>query len=173
MPDCSQRVPRRFRVRMAMWSRENDYAAFSHIYRDMDYITRIRRSGRDANPFFVSMGIEVVSFESSRAVLRMPVRPDMMNGEQYLQGGLYTALADEAIVLALYSGLAEGESVATISESTSFLAGVRTGVVIAEGRVVRKGRRVAFGESDLTIEGDGRLLSRTSAAYAIRGTAPG
>ncbi|MDD1718166.1 MAG: PaaI family thioesterase, partial [Methanoregulaceae archaeon] len=111
----------------------------------MDYITRIRRNGRNANPFFVAMGIEVVSFENGRAVLRMPVRPDMMNGEQYLQGGLYTALADEAIVLALYSGLAEGETVATISESTSFLAGVRTGIVIAEGRIVRKGRRVAFG----------------------------
>jgi uncharacterized protein (TIGR00369 family) len=151
----------------------NDYAAFSPIYRDMDYITRIRRNGRNANPFFVSMGIEVVSFENGRAVLRMPVRPDMMNGEQYLQGGLYTALADEAIVLALYSGLAEGESVATISESTSFLAGVQTGVVIAEGRIVRKGRRVAFGEGDLTMEDDGRLLSRTSAAYAIKGRTQG
>ncbi len=134
----------------------------------MDYIARIRKSGREANPFFVAMGIEVVSFGKDRAVLRMPIRPDMVNGEQYLQGGLYTALADEAIVLAIYSELASGETLATISESTSFLSGIRTGVVIAEGRIVRKGRRIAFGEGDLTLEEDGRLLSRTSAAYAIR-----
>ncbi len=138
----------------------------------MDYIARIRKSGREANPFFMAMGIEVVSFGKDRAMLRMPVRPDMVNGEGYLQGGLYTALADEAIVLAIYSELASGETVATISESTSFLSGVRTGVVVAEGRVVRKGRRVAFGEGDLTLEEDGRLLSRTSAAYAIRAAPP-
>ncbi len=138
----------------------------------MDYLSRIRRIGRDANPFFVSMGIDVVSFGNGRAVLRMPVRPEMLNGEHYLQGGLYTALADEAIALAVYSQLAGGETISTISESTSFLAGARTGVVIAEGRVVKKGRRVVFGESDLSMEEDGRLLSRTTAAYAIKGKSP-
>ncbi len=134
----------------------------------MDYMARVKESGRDANPFFVSMGIEIASFGSGRALLRMPVRPDMMNGEQFLQGGLYTALADEAIVLAIYSDLSAGEKLATISESTSFLSGVREGVVLAEGRVIKKGRRVVFGEADLTVEEDGRLLSRTSAAYAIK-----
>jgi uncharacterized protein (TIGR00369 family) len=136
--------------------------------RTMSYLDRIKQDGRTANPFFCQMGIEVAEATGGRAVLKMEVRPDMHNGVGWLQGGLLVALADEAMALAVYSQLAEGEGIATISESTSFIKGVRNGVIFAEGRVIRKGRRVAFCESEVWTGGDERiLLSRTSAAFAV------
>ena len=71
--------------------------------KQMSYIERIRECGRDANPFFCLMGINVDSLDMGKAVLSMRVRDDMLNGEGYLQGGMFTALADEAMVLAIYS----------------------------------------------------------------------
>lgn len=132
------------------------------------YIDRIRTTGRDANPFFVLMAIDVISLGPGRASIRMKVREDMLNGEHYLQGGLFTALADEAMVLAIYSVLEPGQTLATISESTSFMHGAGEGtVLIADGEVIKKGRRVAFAEAIVTIEGTRDVLSRTSAAFAI------
>ncbi|MFA4861552.1 PaaI family thioesterase [Methanoregula sp.] len=114
------------------------------------------------------MGIEIVTSGPGKSVLKMPVRPDMQNGVGWLQGGLLVALADEAMVLALYPLLAPDEGIATISESTSFVKGTRSGVIVAEGTVLKKGRRVAFCEGEVRMEnGENVLLSRTTAAFAV------
>ncbi|HNX17451.1 MAG TPA: PaaI family thioesterase [Methanoregula sp.] len=134
----------------------------------MTYLENIRKDGRYANPFFSLTGIEVVQTEEGRAVLKMAVRPDMHNGVGWLQGGMLVALADEAMALALYPMLDKTEGIATISESTSFIKGVRDGVIFAEGRVIRKGRRVAFCEGEVRIDSDEKtVLSRTTASFAV------
>lgn len=135
----------------------------------MGYIDELRRVGRDANPFFTLMGIEVEEFGDGKARLTMDVRPDMLNGVGWLQGGIYVALADEAIALALYTVLADHEGIATIDEHTSFIKGVNAGSISATGRVVRKGRRVAFADAEVRNTADGTLLSRTSASFAVIG----
>src|SRR5512137_1799677 len=101
----------------------------------MSYLEEIKRLGRAANPFFLLMGIDVCSFGNGRAELSMEVLPDMLNGAGWLQGGLYTALCDEAMALALFTSLKEDECIATISESTSYLQGVKSGKVVAIGKV--------------------------------------
>jgi uncharacterized protein (TIGR00369 family) len=134
----------------------------------MSYLQEIAAKGRMANPFFVLMGIEVVSFGGGEAVLSMTVRPEMHNGAGWLQGGIYTALSDEAMALALTTLLDEGEHIATISETTQYFKGVRDGTVRAMGRVVRKGHAVAFAGGEITGT-DGTLLARTTASFAVMG----
>jgi uncharacterized protein (TIGR00369 family) len=133
----------------------------------MNYIERIQTRGRDANPFFTLMGIEIGVIGQGCATLRMPVRPDMLNGEDFLQGGLFTALADEAMVLAIYPLLNPEERIATISESTTFMSGAQKGILIGTGRVLKKGRRVIFAEGDITMEGSERILSRSTATFMV------
>ena len=122
--------------------------------------------GRDANPFFRLMGIDIGNYGSGRAELFMTVRPDMHNGVGWLQGGLYTALCDEAMALALFTVLDEGAAIATISESTSFLQGIRSGRIRAVGEVVKKGRSVAFMKGQVSSE-DGSALAESTASFAI------
>ncbi len=133
----------------------------------MPYIERIRSCGRDANPFFTLMGIELGVIGNGCATLRMPIRPDMLNGEDFLQGGLFTALADEAMVLAIYPLLLPEERIATISESTTFMSGAQRGVLVGTGRVIKKGRRVIFAEGDVVLEGSDRILSRSTATFMV------
>lgn len=133
----------------------------------MNYLERIRSEGRDANPFFSLMGIEIGAISDGQATIRMPVRQTMTNGEGWLQGGMFTALADEAMVLAIYPLLNPGERIATITETTTFLGGVQDGVLVASGRVVRRGRRVIFAEGEVAAEGSGRLLARSIASYMV------
>lgn len=133
---------------------------------NMGYLEEIKSRGREANPFFVLMGIDVDSFGDGTAKLSMAVRPDMLNGVGWLQGGLYVALCDEAMALALYTVLEEGELIATISENTSYLRGVRKGLVYAEAQVVRKGRQVAFTEGRVK-DADEDLLTETRASFTV------
>ena len=132
------------------------------------YLETIKKRGREANPFFMLMGVEVMHIGNGEATLEMPVRPDMHNGEGWLQGGLFVSLADEAMALALYTILDDTERIATVSEATNFMKGVQDGKVVATGRVVKKGRRVAFAEGEVR-EGtpDGELLTKTTAAFAV------
>lgn len=138
----------------------------------MSYLEQVKRLGSEANPFFGLMGIEVAKVREGEAVLRMTVRSDMLNGEGWLQGGIFTALADEAMVLAIYSLISREETLATITETTTFIGGSRGGVLYASGRVIRKGKRVAFAEGEVR-EGstDGQILSRSTAAFAVRRSA--
>ena len=134
----------------------------------MSYLENIQQHGRNANPFFCQMGIEIVNYEAGSAVLKMQVRPDMLNGVGWLQGGMLVALADEAIALALYTQLNENEGIATISESTSFVKGVQEGVIVARAKVIKMGRRVAFAEAEVFLDTiEKTMLSRTSAAFAV------
>ncbi len=136
--------------------------------KESPYLAAIRSRGRDANPFFATMGIEVESIGSGEATLSMQVRPTMHNGVGWLQGGLFLALTDEAMAIALYTQLDQGEGIATISESTSFLKGSQDDRLFATGRVVKKGRRVAFAEGEVRRgTRDGELLARTTAASAV------
>jgi acyl-CoA thioesterase len=134
----------------------------------MGYLDEIRRRGRDANPYFQLMGIDIIAYNDGKAILGMDVRPDMLNGEGWMQGGIFTALCDEAMALALYTVLEDDNIITTISETTSFLRGVQRGRIIAQGRVIKKGRRVAFAEGDVReAEGNGALLSLSGASFAI------
>lgn len=134
----------------------------------MNYLDRIKAEGRSANPFFCLMGIDVAAMDPGRAVLKMTVRPDMYNGVGWLQGGMLAAIADEAMALALYTVLSKDEGIATISESTSFIRGVREGTIVAEAQVIRKGRRVAFMESTVRLDdAEKTILARSSASFAV------
>lgn len=133
----------------------------------MDYLNRIRIKGRDANPFFVLMGIQLGPYGEGRAELRMQVRPDMLNGAGWLQGGMYTALCDEAMALALFTVLEEGERIATISENTTFLQGARSGEITALGKVTKKTRNIAFTEGVVKHSDDGAILSQTNESFTI------
>jgi uncharacterized protein (TIGR00369 family) len=132
----------------------------------MNYLKEIRSRGRDANPFFQLMGIEIGTYGNGEAELKMMVRPDMHNGVGWLQGGLFTALCDETMALALFTALEEEAAIATISESTSFLQGVRSGRITARAKVVKKGRRVAFMEGTVESE-DGTIHTETRASFVI------
>ncbi len=132
------------------------------------YLVRLKRLGREANPFFQLMGIDVDRVRDGEAALEMAIRADMLNGAGWLQGGVLVSLVDEAMALAIYTTLDEGQRIATVSESTSFLKGAREGRLLAVGRVVKRTRRVAFAEGAVHREGvEGELLARTTAIFAV------
>ena len=132
------------------------------------YAEQIAKIGAKANPTFMTLGIEPVSWGNESAVLKMNVDEHIHNGSGFLQGGFYVILADEAIALAVLAELSETEGTTTVTETTEFIRGIKEGEMYASAKIIRKGRRIIFAEAEVR-EGsvDGKLLSKTTASYLI------
>jgi uncharacterized protein (TIGR00369 family) len=84
-----------------------------------------------------------------------------------VQGGLLAAMLDDTMGPALVATLPPGDWAPTIDLQVQFLAPVKPGELRARGRVVRRGRDVAFLAGELRDARD-RLLATATASAIIR-----
>lgn len=115
------------------------------------------------NPFVQFMGIEVPVLAEGYAKFVLPFRPGYANSMGILQGGLITALADEAVAYALWSLVPAGERISTVELKINFLAPVRQGPIVAEAVIVKRGRTISLGEAAV-YEGN-RLVAKGLCTY--------
>jgi uncharacterized protein (TIGR00369 family) len=124
----------------------------------------------EANLFWRYLGVKVVEAERGRVRLRVPVRDELTNAPGApVHGGVYSALVDMAVGGALgtlheESGGGVGQT--TLDLNVSFLAGVRDGEIYADGRILRHGRTIAFGEVTVS-DAAGATLAVGRATYMI------
>ncbi|MDC5698938.1 hydroxyphenylacetyl-CoA thioesterase PaaI [Intrasporangium calvum] len=103
------------------------------------------------------LGMEALVIEQDHAVVRMPVRADMVNGHDICHGGFVFALADSTFALACNS---RGAVTVAAGADISFIAPSRLGDVLVAEAVVR----AAFGRNgitDVTVrrESDGQAVA--------------
>jgi uncharacterized protein (TIGR00369 family) len=112
----------------------------------------------------------VVDAKPGWVKLRVPVRDDIKNAPGApVHGGVYSALVDMAVGGALgtlHEASEGGVGQTTLDLNVSFLSGVREGDIYAEGRILRAGRTIAFGEVTIT-DGGGQTLAVGRATYMI------
>ena len=101
------------------------------------------------------LGIELVDQDEGRAVTRMTVRDDMVNGHDMAHGGLIFALADTAFACACNSF---GPVTVAASAEIVFVAPARAGdVLVAEAML-----RTRFGRAglyDVTVRRDSDVIA--------------
>src|ERR1700761_8970922 len=96
-----------------------------------------------------ALGIELIDQDEGRAVTRMTVRGDMVNGHAMAHGGLIFTLADTAFACACNSF---GPVTVAASAEIVFVAPARAGAVL----------RTRFGRSglyDVTVRRDGDVIA--------------
>ncbi len=96
--------------------------------------------------------------------LAYEVRPDFCHSNgRIAQGGFVTAWLDHAMASAVVHDSGGEFNIASLEIKVSFLEAVSPGAVIAEGRVIRRGKRVAFLEARL-FDTNERLLATASSS---------
>lgn len=88
------------------------------------------------------------------------------NPQGFVQGGFVAAMLDDTHGPALFAQLDGAWFPVTVSCSISFLRAARCGGFVGRGRVVSRGRTIAFTEADL-IDGEGELVARGSFASRL------
>jgi uncharacterized protein (TIGR00369 family) len=136
---------------------------------DADILARVQaRAG--ANLYWRYLGVTVVDAKPGWIRLRVPVRDELKNAPGApVHGGVYGALVDMAVggALGTLSEASEGGvGQTTLDLNVSYLAGVRDGDIYADGKILRAGRTIAFGEVTIT-DGGGQTLAVGRATYMI------
>lgn len=134
-----------------------------------DPLTIVRERAR-TNLFWRHLGIEVEDAKPGWVRLRVPVRDEIRNAAGApVHGGVYSALVDTAVggaLSTLHEAAAGGVGQTTLDLNISFISGASEGDVFAEGRIIRRGRTIAFGEATIT-DHQGQLVAVGRATYMI------
>jgi uncharacterized protein (TIGR00369 family) len=102
----------------------------------------------------------------SAEVVRMTIRPDLINAAGLLSGVATYALVDYCMGSALWRETTEEESIATVSIAINYVATATEGEAICETTLDRRNRRLAVLRSEVRAD-DARLLATAIGSYTI------
>jgi uncharacterized protein (TIGR00369 family) len=127
------------------------------------------RRFQSGNPFHALIGVELVERGEGRARCRLPVTEKVRGGVAgSVHGGVLSALVDIVTLSAVSSVAQPGEQMAGTAElNVSYLRPALGDAVIAEARVLKKGRTLAVVDVDIT-DPNGRLVAKGRVSYALR-----
>ncbi len=129
-----------------------------------DLFRAARRGG-----FHQEVGFRVLANRSGPGFCTVSGRVERrhLNINGVVHGGVYATILDTAMGGSVVSLLQEGETTATTSLYVEFLRAARAGAVLtAVGRVLRRGRHIAFAEGHL-VGPDGEKFSQAHGTWYI------
>ena len=118
------------------------------------------------HPQHRAMGVERIEAADGRSRVEIDVAGDMVNAAGMFLGGNVYTICDMACYAALLSELPEGHNAVTHDIHVSLMRGARAGDrVVFTGRVIRRGRSVAFMEAEAHV-GD-EVMARATVTKSI------
>jgi uncharacterized protein (TIGR00369 family) len=136
---------------------------------DPALLQRIQERTRNNN-FWRMLGIEAIDAGEGWVRLRLPLRGDLLNADGApLHGGVIAALIDAAVggaLATLHEAAAGGTGQASLDANVSYIGAVRDGSAFVEGRILRRGGTIAFGEAEVRDEA-GTLAAKGRVTYMI------
>ena len=136
---------------------------------DLDLLERVRERAR-TNNYWRYLGVEALDAAEGLVRLRVPVRDELRNAEGApVHGGVISSLVDAAVggaLSTLHDFAVGGVGQATLDLNVTFLGAVRGGAIPAEGRILKRGGSIAFGEAELRDDA-GELVAKGRVTYMI------
>ena len=114
---------------------------------------------RALQPKITEIGVE-------RAVMVIPITPEIERVGGIVSGQALAALADTAMVFAIFGHLDAPEPVGTVTLDTQFLRPASGEAIRAEAEVTRAGRAMIFARCTLTAEPGGKAVAMATATFA-------
>ena len=120
-------------------------------------------------PSAVLLGWELVSVDPDAGTIEVAftASDQFLNTVGVIQGGFLAAMLDDILGPALVATLGPGQFAPTIDLHVQFLRPARPGRLTGRGRVIRRGKDVAFMTGDL-LDGSGQTVASASATAQIR-----
>lgn len=118
------------------------------------------------HPLHRAMGVERIEAANGRSRIEIDVGPGMVNAAGMFLGGNVYTICDMACYAALLSELPEGENAVTHDIHVSLMRGAKAGDrVVFSGRVIRRGRSIAFLEAEARVGDD--VVARATVTKSI------
>lgn len=120
-------------------------------------------------PWAVQLGLQVEEIGDGWCRVRLPDRKENLRPGGTVSGPAMMALADFSLYVAVLSRIGRVELAVTSQLSINFLRKPQPGDLVAECRLIKGGRRLAYGEAFLYAEGraDREPVAHVTGTYAI------
>lgn len=164
-------MPAPGRTRTFTWQDPALTAGDSRLHSGLDMLRAIAAGELPHPPIADLMGMTLTVVEVGRVVFTLEPAEWMYNPIGSVHGGIAATILDSCMGSAVHSTLAAGVGYNTSDLQIRYSRGmtVDTGRVIAEGRVVHAGRRLATAEGRLTAEASGKLIAHGTIGCIILG----
>jgi uncharacterized protein (TIGR00369 family) len=120
-------------------------------------------------PWVGMLGFEVAEIGPGSCRVRLPPRAEFLRPGGTVSGPALMSLADYGMYVAVLSAIGRVELAVTTNLTCNFLRRPKPGAVIADCRLIKLGRRLAYGEVSLYSEGDEDAgpVAHVTATYSI------
>ena len=112
-------------------------------------IEEMNRIAREEVPLVGNMGIEFVTIDDGFAVARLPFRDDLLRPGGTITGPAMMGVADVVLYACVLSRIGIVKLAVTTSLNVNFLRRPQPGDLLAEGRLIKCGKRLAYCEVTL------------------------
>jgi uncharacterized protein (TIGR00369 family) len=115
------------------------------------------------------LDFEIVEVQDGRALFAMQPAEWMYNPIGSVHGGIAATILDSCMGCAVHTTLEAGVGYTTTDLQVRYIRAMSdtTGRVLAEGRVIHRGKRTATAEGRLFVESDERLLAHGTTGCVI------
>lgn len=113
------------------------------------------------------LGLVVEDVRRDYCRMRLVFRPELMQAGGVMHGGALASLLDSVLVPAIGSTLEPESRFATLDLHVQFLEALVDDDAVAEGWVVRRGRRIVFGQAEARAASTGRLVATSVLTYQV------
>jgi uncharacterized protein (TIGR00369 family) len=135
----------------------------------IDFIRMVQRGEAPPPPVARLIGFTLTEVEPGRAVIAFNADGRHANPMGTLHGGVLCDIADAAMGMAYAATLDEHETFTTLELKINFLKPVRTGQLVATGRVVKAGHTVGLAECDVLDDTQCLVARASSTCMTLRG----
>lgn len=118
-------------------------------------------------PWVQALDLSIERLDKDGAVLRMRFSERLCRDNGVICGQALMSLADTAMVFAVSSAGGAYRPMTTVDQTMHFLRPAANVDVLADAKVVRLGRTMAFGSVTLIADGDPRPVAMAQLAYAL------
>jgi uncharacterized protein (TIGR00369 family) len=113
------------------------------------------------------LDLSIESIEGDSAVLRMRFSEKLCRDNGVICGQALMSLADTAMVFAICLAAGEYFPMTTVDQTIHFMRPAMRTDVLAEARVVRMGKTMAYGSISIRTDSDERPVAMVQTAYAL------
>jgi uncharacterized protein (TIGR00369 family) len=131
------------------------------------YADEFLEIARDGVPLVGQLGLSIETFEAGKVRIRLPYSDLIRRPGGTISGPALMGLADVTLYGVVMSLIGRAELAVTTDLSFHFLSKPMPEPLIAEGRILKLGRRLAVGEVMIYSEGDQQPICQAVGTYAI------
>ncbi len=122
----------------------------------------------NASPYYRHIGMKVLRCCDGTSVLELDAKECTQNLYGTLHGGVLASLIDSACGVALGTLLHDGEIAVTVDLRINYISPARVGVLVAEGKVIHRGKHTGVAEACIQTKEGGVLVAKGMTTHFLQ-----